>query len=322
MKDFIGVESWLSIGATPSPLKREALIFHEIAIPFLGDFLRILEHARLLPDDSINEIQWLLEQRVIYEPKNELDDERLQACDEFQAYSQLESKLRDELEEYKEQGGLSTFLRIFNTAYKDIPVPEQLRRELHDFAFRLVTTTETRSRLVAIQLRELQKLDAFPVLHSGINPLPISKADKSDIVQIVINALPVPDDSTPWEQIREFREEPDSQAKFLDLRNWMNEVTRLAHTPIEVEQKLEYLMSQYQRRMELHKIKTNTGTMETIIVTGAEFLEGLVRLQFSKTARALFSLKHRRIALIEGELTSPGSEVAYVIKAKETFSDS
>lgn len=66
-------------------------------------------------------------------------------------------------------------------------------------------------------------------------------------------------------------------------------------------------------------MKANGGMLETALITTSELIEELARLRFSKAARALFSLKKRRIALIEGELTSPGSEVAYLIKARESF---
>src|SRR5688500_12214656 len=39
-----------------------------------------------------------------------------------------------------------------------------------------------------------------------------------------------------------------------------------------------------------------------------------------KIAKGLFSLKHKRIALMEAELTAPGNEIAYVIKARQKFS--
>ncbi|MFN2533483.1 MAG: hypothetical protein ABR555_19550 [Pyrinomonadaceae bacterium] len=100
----------------------------------------------------------------------------------------------------------------------------------------------------------------------------------------------------------------------------MNEIVRAKLTAIEVEQKLEYIRSQYERHLALHKIKTNTGTLESIVVTGSEILEDLVHFKFSKVAKAMFSLKHRRIEMLEAELTSAGSEVAYIIKAKEQFS--
>ena len=108
--------------------------------------------------------------------------------------------------------------------------------------------------------------------------------------------------------------------KFLALRHWMSEVARAELTPAEVEEKLEYLIDQYQRHMKLHRMKTNVGTLETVVTASAEFLGDLVSFKWGKAAEALFSLKRRRVALLEGELTAPGNEVAYIVKARETFS--
>ena len=72
--------------------------------------------------------------------------------------------------------------------------------------------------------------------------------------------------------------------------------------------------------MKLHRMKTNVGALETIVTTSAEVLGDLVSFKWGKAAQALFSLKRRQLALLEGELTAPGNEVAYIVKAKETFS--
>jgi hypothetical protein len=100
----------------------------------------------------------------------------------------------------------------------------------------------------------------------------------------------------------------------------MSEVARAELTPAEVEEKLEYLIDQYQKHMLLHRMKTNVGTLETIVMTGAEMLGDLLSFKWGKAAQALFSLKKREVALLEGELTAPGNEVAYIVKARETFS--
>jgi hypothetical protein len=125
----------------------------------------------------------------------------------------------------------------------------------------------------------------------------------------------MPDESVPWEQIIEYRSDPDSQSKFLAPRHWMSEVARA-----EVEEKLEYLVDQYRQHMRLHRMKTNVGTLETIVTASAEFLGDPVSFKWGKAAEALFSLRRRRVALLEVELTAPGNEVVYIVKAKETFS--
>ena len=161
---------------------------------------------------------------------------------------------------------------------------------------------------------------AYPVYTVLPDFLQSSPAGKEGVIRIAIKELPVPDDSTSWEQIIEYRSDPDSQSKFLALRHWMSEVARAELTPAEVEEKLEYLIDQYQKHMKVHRIKTNASTLETIVTTGAEVLGDLASFKWGKAAEALFSLKRRQVALLEGELTAPGNEIAYIVKSRETFS--
>ncbi|MET0650747.1 MAG: hypothetical protein ABW208_29410 [Pyrinomonadaceae bacterium] len=102
----------------------------------------------------------------------------------------------------------------------------------------------------------------------------------------------------------------------------MSEVARAKLPPLEVEQKLEYLMRQYRRHMKLHRMKVNVGVLETTVVTSAELFENFVKFKWGKLAQGLFSFRQRKVALMEGELNSPGSEIAYVIKSRETFRES
>jgi len=99
----------------------------------------------------------------------------------------------------------------------------------------------------------------------------------------------------------------------------MSEMARSELTPPEAEQKLEHLLSQYQRHLKLHRMKTNTGTLETVVTTGAEVLGDLASFKWGKAAEALFSLRRRNISLLEAELNAPGNAVAYIVKARETF---
>jgi hypothetical protein len=325
MREFVGVDSFYIIASKPSPIKREALIFNRIAIPYLGTIKRITEHSnlnRVEIDVIMNELEWLLESGIIFEPKSNLSDEKLLTNDEFKNGLEFDDKLLTEGNKYIASGSVKTLLRLAGNPPYNKPLSEQEEREVLGLATLFFVLAENRTRLISTQLRELEGLDAYPILRTGINSSQSNQANKCDVVQIILNSLPIPDDSTSWEQILEYRSDLDSQHRFLDLRNWMNEVARGRLSVIEIEQKLEHLISQYQRHMKLHKMKTNTGTLETYLTIGFEFLEELLRLKLSKAVKALFSLKHRRIALMEGELTSPGSEVAYVIKAREMFPNS
>jgi hypothetical protein len=320
MSEMVGVESWIGVFGTPSPIKREALMFRRLAVPLLGMFLRNFEHSRHIQEESLNELEWLLGSGIIYEPQDRLSEEVLHSNPEDRQDSELEFQILDRMSSFKEQGKLVSLLGTIKHASLGLPIYGQAETELLEFVSSIVAFTDIRSRLAAIQLRELEKVDAYPILRSGMNLSLEAPAQKTEVVQIVLNALPIPDDTTSWEQIIEYRSDPDSYNKFLDLRDWMNEVARADLTAIEIEQKLEHLLIQYQRHMASHKMKVNKGTLETVIVSTAELAEDLVKLKWGKIAKGLFALKHRRIALISGELTSPGSQVAYIIKATETFS--
>lgn len=252
--------------------------------------------------EDIDELEWLHQQGIIFEPENNDADGLLSSHDEYNYFIRLEAQHLNDFAKYvlgqREASGYIE--EIESTKYMQSLIEAQLRR-------------------FAVQLREVNHMDAYPLLDT-FHSVHEHQATKDAVLQIVLNTLPYPDESISWEQIIEYRSDPDSQDKFLDLRHWMSEMARGELTPIEVEEKLEYLMSQYQRHMKLHKMKANQGVLETVIVSPAELAENLIKFKWGQIAKDLFSIKQRKIALMEGELTSPGSEVAYIVKARETFS--
>ena len=275
-------------------------MFGRVAIPDLSNILRPDEiHLTEENVAFLAHMEWLLENGVIYSPQELPSNPHIIANSEYVESVRQKADLDHNLE------------GLFNLG---VDRSDQAYREMFIHADYLKT------RYMAIQLRELDKVDAYPVYYKEPPSEQKHEASKTDIVQIALNALPVPDESTSWEQIIEYRSDPDSRSKFLALRHWMSEVARAELTPAEVEEKLEYLIDQYQKHMRLHRMKTNVGTLETVVTTGAEFLGNLVSFKWGKAAEALFSLKRRQVALLEGELTAPGNEVAYIVKARETFS--
>jgi len=268
-----------------------------------------------------NELEWLYDKGIIFDPEytsKEIDLEN----EEYKEILALEKKHTEETQRKLEDviAKIDEILEVGSSVYA-LESMDFLFSTLENAQLNIPLTDEYMARRISILLRVLDSTDAYPIL-SGISSIPSkTSAEKTDVVQIVFNALPFPNDSVSWEQMHEYLSDPDTRSKFLALRNWMNEVTKGGMSNIEIEEKLEYLMDQYRQHMNLHRMKTNASTVETIVVTGAEFLEDLVKFKWGKMARGLFSFKHRRIALIEGELTAPGSEIAYIVKARNTFPD-
>lgn len=117
-----------------------------------------------------------------------------------------------------------------------------------------------------------------------------SSSNLDTVLVIVLNNLPVPNEQTPWEQVFEYHKDPDSSSKFLALRKWMRDVSKSNLPRHEIDEKLEYLLNEYQQHMKLHKMKTNAITLETLVVTPIELLENLIKIKWSEVAKKLFSL--------------------------------
>ena len=61
--------------------------------------------------------------------------------------------------------------------------------------------------------------------------------------------------------------------------------------------------------------------MQTLVTLPLELLENLFKLRLSKIPEPFFTFRKHQISLMEAEMTAPGKELAYVIKAQDEFSD-
>jgi hypothetical protein len=104
------------------------------------------------------------------------------------------------------------------------------------------------------------------------------------------------------------------------VRVWINEMAAGKLTEIEISDKLEDLVSRYERALKLEKMQRDASVIETLVCTTAEIAESLVKFQWSKIAKKLFEVRHKQIDLMKAEMTLPGREVAYIVKAREHFS--
>jgi hypothetical protein len=99
----------------------------------------------------------------------------------------------------------------------------------------------------------------------------------------------------------------------------MNEVARGVFTLSQVEETLEYLVNRVRRSLEAHAINSTTIGLVAYVVTNPEFLQTLAGAGPDWGTRALFSVEHLKLGLLEGESTSPGSAVAYLVEMDLSF---
>ncbi|MBS1613839.1 MAG: hypothetical protein JST49_13540 [Bacteroidetes bacterium] len=150
--------------------------------------------------------------------------------------------------------------------------------------------------------------------------LPLSAtANRSDVLNLVIERIPIPDSQTPWENIIDFKSDPDNIGRLAGLRVWMNKVAKSNSSVVEIEDELEYLLHLYTKSLETHKIKYSQGILQSFVVGTAEIIENTAKLNFSKIANGLFSAKLAKAELLNLELKAPGNELSYIYKAKQHF---
>jgi hypothetical protein len=94
----------------------------------------------------------------------------------------------------------------------------------------------------------------------------------------------------------------------------MNEMVTGKLARAEISDKLEHLLSEYARALDLERMGRDSTWLETFIFPAKGVTEYLTTV-----ASKLFTVRRAEIALMKAEMTLPGREVAYIVKARERF---
>ena len=291
VKELVAVPHAAFVTDKPA-FKQLVMMFDRIAIQDL-----IVSDPNIAPP----EFTWLAELGILFD----FDMEKLANDDDYRpTFDQIGNLLGETLLP-------AVGLNVDETVAPSVEAGSIDLFEVLEMSMRVSTNV---TRLTTSLLRKREHLDAYAVIPSEHSSLDQDDQGNHDVFKIVLPTLPVPDDDVTWQQILEYRNGPYPENKFAVVKNWISDVARGSFTPDEAEERLELLLNQYRTRLETHQMKTTTTTLEAFVVTTPDVLD-----RFRPSERALFSLEHRKLALLQGESTSAGSEVAYVIKTKPLF---
>jgi hypothetical protein len=322
MKDWVGVLHGASCLEIP---KKEILLFDKVAVVHLEGALETHRHTVHGEPEIADQLEWLEEQSLLI--RTEGPPQSFYWDSGRQSDLQLIGALYKYADDMRERMfGPRNELPDGSSYRSSPPTPENIRRfELSreaDWA-----RTSLVARTTADYLREARAINAV-----SAEPIPdlldqlqtqsqntSSPAPLSDVAEVVLNALPLPSEITPIEDIIAFKRETEQQ--LLALRIWMRDLAKAKLPPDELAEKLEWLLHEYQRHMNLQKLKTQIGTLEMVITTTLEVAEDLVKIKWSNVAQTLFSLRRRKLVLLEAEASAPGREISYVVSAKDRFKD-
>ena len=139
------------------------------------------------------------------------------------------------------------------------------------------------------------------------------------VLQIAIQAFPVPSEDSSWEDILDFKAE--QRGKQWGFRRFLNSLSTKQLTEAEVRDEIEWALNEYTDAMNLHHMKTSSSFMDVFIIAPLEIIENLVKFKWSEIAKGALSIKKRKIELLEAEANAKGRECAYVFEARKRFGE-
>jgi len=138
------------------------------------------------------------------------------------------------------------------------------------------------------------------------------------VIRLVVDSLPQPGVDTPWEAIVDFRSDETTRLQYLALINWINEMAKSLLTANEINEKLEYLLMEYKRSIERHRLKWKTGMLEILTAAAAGFFTGNIPASINLLSNFV-KVGSTALNLQEEEGKLPGKEIAYIYHANQNF---
>jgi hypothetical protein len=180
-------------------------------------------------------------------------------------------------------------------------------------------TENEATRIASVFLNRFAAKDKATAILQNNTPVDLPNFKSSKVLEVILEKLPIPDENVEWQQIVEYRADPDSSAKFTALRVWMQDISSKELSKQEIEERIDHLINEYERHMSFHKLKYQKSAGHILLNAPLEILENLITFKWSSIGKAIFSFKEKQFDLMEAELKAPGRELAYISKVTEKF---
>ena len=314
--------SYIGIRCTYSDfdLRRDLMLFDQLALPHLESSLRMW--TRPDADDEMRqwaaELEWLANKEIVFIPDaTSLADGP--ASDYYQEYLRKESETKRTLEQLRSyvisrgfitrtREEMAHALAEYARDTGDVSVLDRLDAE-NRFAY------DDLARALAVDMSERLNVSVIPIMSSKSHDEGLEGFARGNVLNIALSAVPFPSSSTSLENLLEFRSDPTVRADFLAFHRWARNAATNSQRPNEIAEEIEYLLSQYKRHMEIHRLEQSSSVFETVTTVAAEALEDLVKFKWGDAAKLLFAFRKRRVGLLKAEMSAPGRELAYLVKA-------
>ena len=152
--------------------------------------------------------------------------------------------------------------------------------------------------------------------------VPDSLSPGGQLLEIVIDALPVPADDVPLEDVLAFGRDPESVGRRERLMLMLARAQLEAKSADAFALDLEEALHAYAEHMAVAEMRTKTGSMRIAIGASLGVIEELIRLRPRRALDAVFEYRELKANRLEAELYAEGNETAFIYEARRAFGPS
>lgn len=306
-RTFIGIANFRPYLNDPQFPKKELFLFDKVVLLELRELLEGMKLSGLeYRLRQAAELEWMLDAGLVVE-HDFAKHQRIEEVDlELELAAEEQERMLRPLQEY---------LGTVDPSYTGGTLPDGLV----DISL-FWKSTERLSRAAAIQWNASRTAEALPILTTEQLDCSYRQGlTTCNVVQVLLENVPIPQDSLPLGDFLSFRNEPETREQLIGLRRWMRKASEGATNEVELAEEIEWLLSQYRKYMKLSGVKYTASTFEATMKLAASVAQNLPLFRFQEIAKTYFSLRRSKAELLEAELKAPGRELAYLVRVGSRF---
>jgi hypothetical protein len=148
--------------------------------------------------------------------------------------------------------------------------------------------------------------------------LPLStKLHVGDAIELAIDQVMIPDETTAWENVFELKADKDLQDRARKLRLWAVKAARSEESVHILAEQIADLKSDYEAFLRIHRVKTSLTTLRAVVTGFAGAVEDVLKFRLEKLAARFFSAALIKADMTMAEMKAPGRELSLVTVLNE-----
>ncbi len=159
----------------------------------------------------------------------------------------------------------------------------------------------------------------WEAIHSLLSVSKELEVGGDSLLEVVIDALPVPGDDVPLDTILDFCRDPTTRAQRERLMLALARARLDGRSTEAFALDIEEALVQFEQHMRVADLRTRAGGLRLVITSALGAIEELARLRPRRALDAVLDYREVRASRLEAQLQAAGSEAAFIYQAERTF---